>query len=131
MLGCSMFQDAVTPTYIEPDAIKYTGELATSFMPYTTLWDAERINDRLDYTHDVKQTMYSRLSEDDVKKYNFLKDKGTLHIQGAKEFQKIVFSPEGPIGLLLPALFGTTIGAMFIKRPRERELEKQLNGGSK
>ena len=132
LLGCSMFQDAITPAYIEPDAIKYTGEKATSFLPYTSLLDAYRIDNRMNYVHELTQIEYERLAADDTMEYGFLKDSAITNIAAAAEFKQMVFDPAGPLGLLLPAGFGTLIGATMISKPDDRrkiiELEKK-NGG--
>ncbi len=130
-LGCSAMQDGMTPCFIEPDAIEYTGEKPTSFMPFTSLWDAERIEARLDYRHQLNQIAYVRLMEDDNLRVSFLKDKSTIHMAGAREFQKTVFSPAGPVGLLVSGLGFGTLGAILIKRPgdkskKEVDLEKSI-----
>ncbi|HEC64215.1 MAG TPA: hypothetical protein ENI23_02855 [bacterium] len=108
MLGCASFQDALTPCYIPPETLEYTDAPATTFFPFTTLFDAKRVDFKLDYTYTL-QTM----------KYKYLKGIGTFHRIGAEELQASLFSPEGPIGLLLPTIFGGTLGALLIKRPQD------------
>lgn len=117
LFGCSAVMDAVTPCYIEPEAIRYADANPTSFMPFTTLWDAHRIDSMMGYKHILNQVEKNRLLEDDDMKYSFLKNVQAVHKQGAQALQETVFSPEGPIGLLFPTLFGGTLGALLIKRP--------------
>lgn len=127
MFGCSLFQNAITPCYIEEDAAIYAAEPLTELLPYTSLLDAERIDSKVDYKHQLNQVDLNRLMEDDDMKYDFLKDRSTIHITAAKEFKQTMFSPEGPVGLLLPTLFGGVLGGLLIKRPQEKELERKLN----
>ena len=94
-------------------------------MPYTTLWDMEQINAAMDFKHTQKQIELARESENDNLCYSFLKDRGVVHLQDAREFQKAVFSPEGAIGLLVPALSGGLLGALLIKRPGDKSPKEQ------
>ena len=110
MLGCASIQKLAVPCYIPPASIEYADTNATSFLPWTTYWDAERINYKLDYIY-----LYNRTTAD--LKYNFLKKQTVLHMKVAENLQQTLFSPEGPLGLLLPTIFGTGIGALLIKRP--------------
>ena len=126
MFGCAAMMDLATPSHIEPDSITYSLEEARSWLPWTTLWDSYRIDKRMDYVHQLKQTSYARLAEDDNMEYGFLKQANIVDIQGAKEFQRAVFTPEGPIGLLFPTLFGGTLGALLIPRLSEKEKDKEL-----
>ena len=43
LLGCSAMLDAITPCYIPPMTIEYAKAEPTTFMPFTTLWDSQRI----------------------------------------------------------------------------------------
>ncbi len=108
MLGCASFQDALTPCYIPPETLIAADTKATTIMPFTTLFDARRVDFKLDYTYTLA-TM----------KYKYLKGLGEFHMAGAEEFQTMLFSPEGPVGLLLPTIFGGTLGALLIKRPQD------------
>jgi len=119
--GCSMFQDVVTPCYIEPDTIVYADEEATSFLPYTSLFDAERIDVRMDYAHQVNQLDLTRLIEDDSLLYSHLKGIQTPHIFAAKDLQRRIFAPDGAIGLLFPMITGGTLGALLIPRPGDKK----------
>lgn len=121
MFGCAALMDLATPCYIDEDLIAYAEEEPTSFLPFTTLWDAERIDNKFDYVHLVTQIDLQRQIEDDVVYYDYLKDKQNKYMTSAKEFQKAIFTPEGPIGLILPTLFGGTLGALLIPRPGDRK----------
>jgi hypothetical protein len=69
------------------------------------------------------------MSQDDNMNYDYMKNIQNRHEAGAKEFQGIVFKPDGPIGLIATTLFGGTIGALLIKRPGDKskkELEKTV-----
>ncbi len=125
LLGCAAVMDLATPCFIEPDAAVYADENITSFLPFTTLWDAEKVDKKMDYAHQIKQLDYARLMEDDVLKYGFLKNAGTVNMQSAAEFQKVMFTPEGPIGLLIPMLSGGTLGALLIKRPGDKKADEK------
>jgi len=130
--GCSAIKDVLTPAYIEPDAIEYTREKPTSFMPFTTMWDALRIDQKLDYIYSINQADLAYMLENENRKYDFLKGRSTLHIASGREFQSNVFSPQGPIGLLLPtsltAILAAMAGGKYLKSPREKELERKVNG---
>ena len=120
ILGCSAMQDAVTPCIVEEGTKDYTGQPLKKIMPYTTLLDSKRIAAWTDYTHETRQAKYRRMAEDDDMLYGFLIDRSAVHQQDATRFQQAVFSPEGAIGLLFPTLLGGTLGALLIKRPKDK-----------
>ncbi len=127
LLGCASVMDAFTPCYVPKSSLKYADAKPTSFLPFSTLWDAKRVDRKMDFVHLSKQTM-------DTLNYNFSKGLNTFHMAAAQEFQTAVFSPSGPIGLLFPALAGTGIGALLIKRPGDKskkEIEIENGKGSK
>lgn len=122
MFGCSAFQDVLTPTYVDEEAAAWAEVPVKTFkfMPYTSLWDAKRIGKAIDYKLTVEKL-----------KGGYYKSITNLSIFAGEEFKTAVFSPEGPVGLLLPTLLGGTLGAMLIKRPgdkskKEVELEKSV-----
>jgi len=121
--GCAAFQDALTPAYIEPEAAEYAKTEKMSFMPYTTLLDADRVGKRMAYVHKLTQLGLARDIEDDVIRYGFLNDIHLAHIQNAQAFQSQVFSVDSPLGLLMPTLFGGTLGALLIRRPGDKKKE--------
>lgn len=134
LIGCSSMQDVITPAYIEPEAISYADmNDVPSFMPWTSLWDLKRIEQRMNFNHTVKQIVCDRMKEDDTLGYNFLKGAVAQSIKDAEEFKSTIFSPEGPIGMLLPMVLGGTFGALVIKRPGDKtkkQVEEVLKTGN-
>jgi len=129
--GCSLAMDAVSPCPIDPKAAEYSGQpLKKQPLPFTTVWDAKRIDSHLDYRHKLNQIALVRTMEDDNSEYGFLKDAHMSNLQAGAEFQQVVFSPSGALGALIPGLSCLGIGAYCIKRPQEKELEKKLNGNN-
>ncbi len=120
MFGCSAIQDVLTPTYVNEEAAAWADVPTKLLMPYTTLFDAKRVAAAIDF----KLTM-ERFTG------GYYKSITNLSILAGEEVKATLFSPEGPVGLLLPTLFGGTLGAMLIKRPgdkskKEVELEKSV-----
>lgn len=120
MFGSGCFQDLATPCHIDEKAIEYSEVDATSYLPWTTLWDAQRLRGEILYRHSNLQRVYVRLQEDDNAEVTFLVDALDTSVAGAREFQDQVFNPSGPVGMLLPTLFGGVLGSVFIKRPGDK-----------
>jgi len=121
LFGCSAVQDIITPTYVNEEAATWADVPTKMMMPYTTLFDAKRVASAIDY----KLTIESITG-------GYYKSITNLSILAGEEVKATMFSPEGPVGLLLPTLFGGTLGAMLIKRPgdkskKEVELEKTVS----
>ena len=96
--GCTAVQDVITPCYIEPDAGAYAGkDELTSFMPFTSLWDAENVDRQVDDTHKIKQVELTRLLEDDTFTYSFLKDLSLIHIHKLKNFNELYSHRQAPL----------------------------------
>ena len=70
MLGCAAFMDGLTPAYIDPNAIEYSGEAPKIFTPYTSIWDLQRVKRGIDRSHFENQLALARELEDDVAKYS-------------------------------------------------------------
>ena len=120
MFGCSAVQNILTPTYVNEEAAEWAGVSTKLLMPYTTLFDAKRVGQAIDFKLTIERI-----------RGGYYKSITNLSILAGEEIKATVFSPEGPIGLLLPTLFGGTLGAMLIKRPgdkskKEVELEKPV-----
>lgn len=113
MLGCASFMDAVTPCYIPKEVIKSADvDLPLiPWMPYTSLFDARYVKTKIYFQYLLHNNLI------------------TSSIQTSEAFQQKLFSPEGPIGLLLPGLMCGTLGALLIPRPGDKkkiaELEKK------
>ncbi len=118
ILGCSSFQDAVTPCYIPEEVIKSTGTNLPliSGMPYTSLFDARHVKTKLYYQYLLHNNLM------------------TTSIQASEMFQQKIFSPSGPLALLLPTGLGLTLGTLLLSKPEDKkkivELEKKINGNA-
>ncbi len=130
LFGCSAMMDACTPCEIEPEACEYSGQAPKKYLPFTSLLDSKRISAHVDYANQQNQTSYRRMAEDDDSTHGFLTGRATFHEQQAFEFQQSVFTPNGLIGLLLPTLFGGTLGALLIKRPGDTNGNEKPNNVS-
>ena len=121
IFGCTMLQDVTMPCHIEEQAIEYSGVEPTSYLPWTTVFDAKRIRDHIEYQHKQTQLIYKRLQEDDTLKYSFVLDSIQLSLADAQAMQEKLFNPNGSVGMALSMLFGGTIGAMFINTPKKND----------
>ena len=121
LFGCSAMMDRATPCYMDQDAAVYADEEVKTIFGFTSLWEAVRVGKKMDFVHDFNQTEWERLQENDVKKHNFLQESQNGYIASAKDFQQVVLTPNGPIGMLLPTLFGGTLGALLIPRPGDKK----------
>ena len=119
MFGCSAFQDVITPTYVSEDAAEWAGVPSKLIMPYTTLLDAKRIGAAIEYKIVVERF-----------KGGYYKSMTNLSILAGEEIKATVFSPEGPVGLMLPMLFGGTLGTMlggaYKQRPKDKKRIEEL-----
>ena len=113
-MGCAAFQESVIPTYIPPDCITYADVNVPILMPYTTMIDSKYVDAGMDLRHDIGDL-----------KFQFLKDQRLLHFNNADQMRQAVFSPDGPIGLLLPMMTGLGIGWLGLSKPSDK---KKLNG---
>ena len=121
IFGCSMVKDVVTPCHIDEEAINYSGVEPTSYVPYTSVYDAHRVLAYIDFNHTALQLQYARLAQDDKLQHNFLVPRLEANVTDAVVFQNKIFSPTGAIGLAFPALAAGTFGALFIKRPGDEK----------
>jgi len=127
-VGCSMFQDGVIPCYVEPEAIKYTAENPTTWLPFTTLFDAKRIQKKAEYIHLMTLLELDRKKEDENLLYAPIADGLVVNIKAATGLKQTVFDPDGTVGLLVTCGLGLGLGGLLIKRPQEKELERKVNG---
>lgn len=115
MFGCSAIQDVLTPTYVNEEAAEWAGVPTKLLMPYTTLFDAKRVGQAIDFKLTIERI-----------RGGYYKSITNLSILAGEEIKATVFSPDGPIGLLLPTLFGGTLGAMLISKPGDKKQIKDL-----
>lgn len=120
IFGCSMVKDVVTPCHIDKQAINYSGVEPTSYVPYTSVYDAKRVLAHIDFNHTEFQLMYARMAQDDKLQHNFLVPRLEANVTEAIVFQNKVFSPTGAIGLAFPALVAGTFGALFINTGKKK-----------
>jgi len=124
--GCAGLQDLVVPCHINEDVIEYSGQEPTSYLPWTTVFDAERIKAYVDYQHaDFQKTLRDCIASDDMK-YDFLTGRIELSIADARQLQQKLFNPNGSVGMAITALFGGTIGALFINTPKKNNNNKMV-----
>ena len=112
-MSASCVQDAIVPTFIEPDLmVAYKAVPANGL--YTTLFDAKRLQKNI--THKLEyQKLVAKQGNEDL----------NISIAAGEEIKNTVFNPTGPLALMFPALAGLGIGR-YIKSPREKELEKKV-----
>ena len=82
LLGCSAMLDAITPCYIPPMTVEYAKAEPTSFIPFTTLWDSQRIDRLVNWEFQKEQI-----------KYGFIKELSQIHQFAAEELQAKVMMP--------------------------------------
>jgi len=112
-MSASCIQDAIVPTYIEPDLMT-AYEAAPANGLYTTLFDAKRLQKNI--THKLEyQKLIAKQGNEDL----------NISIAAGEEIKGIVFDPTGPLALMLPALMGVGLGR-YMKSPREQALEKKV-----
>ncbi len=118
LVSCSAIQNSITPCYIDADAAAFAHEPLTEMMPWTTVQDALRINSKMDFIYHC-----------DKLEYRYLKDNLESYIADAEQFKQIVFSPNGPLGLLLPAGMGLVAGSYLVSKPDDKKKILELENG--
>jgi hypothetical protein len=131
IFGCAAVQNAVIPMYINPEVGEYTGECMISWMPWTSIWDGDRLAAKMKFLHEANLIELERAAEDDTKYYGFLTDAMILDRQDAVALKSAVFSPSGPLGMLLTGLPMFGLGAMLISKPEDKKKITALQNGSK
>ncbi len=126
MFSAGCFQDLLIPTYIGPEAKEYdpagdANDLSdmssiTSIFPWPTLWDAKQLAKRMQRKNEVEQRDIGRLLVDKASHYAYVAKGHYSNIEDAEKFKQSVFSPTGPVGLLVPTLAAFGIGAMGVSK---------------
>lgn len=119
ILGCSAFQDVLTPAWIPQSALVYADANGPSVLPWTTLFDARRVRAKMAFVHS-----WNRI-KDDIR-YEYESGISQFHITGAEQLQAAIFSPTGPIGMLIPASLAGTAGALLFSKPADKKKIKEL-----
>lgn len=122
MFGCALVQDAVIPCNIEQDAIKYSGQEPTSWVPWTTLYDGNRILEWIEFNHLQYQLACDRMKEDDKLMHGKIAGRLSISIDQSTSFKSKVFSSTGVIGLAFPTLMAGTFGALFINTGKKKKV---------
>jgi hypothetical protein len=129
MVGCSALQNVITPAYIDPNAIEYSEVDVPEFLPWTTIWDLDRVERGIEYKHYLEIVRLQREIEDNDFLKNWFKDSLNTSRQDAVELRDNLFSAGGPASILLTALPGLGIGWLALSKPSDKkhitELEKK------
>ncbi len=112
LLGCGAALDAITPCYIPPGTIAYAKAPPTTFLPFTTLWDSQRINRTVDYRFTLMQV-----------EHGFIKEVMQLHQAASLELQTKVLQP-AITGLVGSGAFA--IGWLGLSKPSDKKKEAKV-----
>ena len=121
IFGCAAMQELVVPMHVDEEAKDYAEDDATSYLPWPTLWDGKRLAVKMKRKNEMNQRDLGRLMVDDASFYAFIANQQLLNIRNAEELKETMFSPSGPMGLLLPALAGMGLGAFAISKPADKK----------
>lgn len=125
--GC--IQDGLIPCHIDPDIGTYTEGDMTVYTPYTSIWDAKRLQRLMSYKHLLNQEELKRLMEDDGYLYNFLDNDLYINMQSAEAIRDNLFSPDSPLALLLAGCPAFLLGYLGLSKPSDkRQIEALKNG---
>lgn len=119
VLGCASFQAALTPCYVSPAAAAWADTKTTSIFPWTTLFDAQRVDMKLDYVYTMKQIT-------DTLDYEYHKGITRFHKAAGEELRAALFSPTGPLALIVPTGLAATAGALLFSKPTDKKKIKEL-----
>ena len=59
-------------------------------------------------------------------RYNYEKGITQFHIAGAEELKAALFSPTGPLALIIPTGLAATAGALLFSKPTDKKKIKEL-----
>lgn len=119
-IGAGCIQDALIPTYVDVDAAEWADVPTKLFLPYSTLWDAKRLSNAIDYKLTLERI-----------KGGYYKNITNLSILAGEEFKNIIFAPDGLLSLLLIGGPTFAMGSFLISKPKDkREIEVLKNGKS-
>jgi len=117
-IGAGCVQDAVTPAYVSEEAAEWAGVPTKIFLPYTSIWDARRVANAIDYKLTIERI-----------KGGYYKNITNLSILAGEELRDTVFAPDGLLSLLLIGGPTFAAGSFLVSKPKDRkELERLKNG---
>jgi len=118
-VGAGCVQDAVTPAYVSEEAAEWANVSTKLFMPYTTLWDAKRLANAIDYKLTIERI-----------KGGYYKNTTNLSILSGEELKNTIFKPDGLLSLLMIGGPTFAAGSYLISKPKDKkEIEELKNGG--
>lgn len=119
-IGAGCIQDVITPAYVDIEAAEWAGIPTKLLLPYTSLWDAKRLANAIDYKLTIERI-----------KGGYYKNITNLSVLAGEELKSIVFSPDGFLSLLLIGGPALALGTYGISKPKDRkEIEELKNGKS-
>lgn len=107
LLGCGAMLDAITPCYVPQRNIDYAEAEPTSFMPFTTLFDAQRVDRLIHWKYQKLQL-----------EYGFIKELSQIHQFAAKELQTKFMMP-AISGLMSMGALG--VGWFGMSKPSDKK----------
>jgi len=116
-LGCSSVQDSAFPCWINPEAKAFADANTPLLLPWDTITDARFVEAKMEYVNAVSQL-----------KYGYLRADLNTHLARANEIKSVVFSPESPLALLIPAIGGLALGTYGLSKPSDKRKIEKLNG---
>ena len=109
-IGAGCVQDAVTPAYVNEEAAEWANVPTKMFLPYTTLWDAKRLSNAIDYKLTIERI-----------KGGYYKEVTNLSILAGEELKNTVFAPDGLLSLLLIGGPVFAAGAYGVSKPKDKK----------
>lgn len=119
-IGAAGCQDIITPAYVDKDAAEWAGVPIRLFLPYSTLWDAKRLINAIDYKLTIEKI-----------KGGYYKNITNISILASEEFKDVVFNPNGLLSLLMVGGPMCALGAYGISKPKDKKEIENLKNGNK
>ena len=119
-IGASGCQDIITPAYVDKDAAEWANVPTKLFLPYSTLWDAKRLSNAIDYKLTIEKI-----------KGGYYKNITNISILASEEFKDVVFNPNGILSLLMIGGPMCALGAYGISKPKDKKEIEALKNGNK
>jgi hypothetical protein len=112
-MSASCVQDAIVPTYIEPDLMTSNNASPVNGL-YTTLFDAKQLQKNVIHKLEY-QKLVAKQAQEDL----------SISVASGEEIKDVIFDPTGPLALMLPALAGLGLGR-YLRSPNEKKVEEEL-----